>query len=367
MRILHMISAMSGGGAEMLVKDLALELKRQGHEIGICYFSSAQQQGNSIELENTFISAFTQADIQMIELGHATRGNPLLAAYRLRQTAKQFQPDVIHIHLATGLVAFCISLLRTKMVYTHHSLKIKFSKSLFWFFDKWVSRYIAICDICKVNLESHVRRPVVLIRNAVDGARMIKRTRQYDGRTLKILSVGNIREPKNYPLLIAVAKIVKSKLAPHSIIPKFLVAGDGPLIHEMRTLCAQSGLTDTVEFLGPRKDVPRLMVDSDVLVMTSHYEGLPLTLIEALHAGLPIVATDVGGCSEVVVDTQNGYLRKAGDAEGISDALVALALSPDRLEQMAAQSRLRASLFSKAECVEAHLKLYNVVLESDSV
>jgi glycosyltransferase involved in cell wall biosynthesis len=358
---------MGGGGAEMLVKDLAIEFKRRGHEIGICYFSSALEQGNSVELENSFKEIFHKSGIQTIELGHAARRNPILAAFRMHKAAKQFQPDIIHIHLATGLLAYCLSLSRVKAAYTHHNVTIKFSKKLFLLFDLCMSRYVAICDICKITIEAHVRRPVVLIRNAIDDARMIKRTRRFDGRVLKILSVGYISEQKNYPLLIKTALILKSQLEVLGIVPKFQIAGDGPLIQTMRTLCNQSGVSDTVEFLGPRKDVPRLMAESDVLLMTSDYEGLPLTLIEALHTGLPIVATDVGGCNEVVIDGFNGFLRQPNDAQGLAECLVQLAQSPDRLEEMGRNSLQRVSIFSKDKCVESHLTMYNSMLNIEPV
>ncbi len=101
-------------------------------------------------------------------------------------------------------------------------------------------------------------------------------------------------------------------------------------LSELKRLCRRHGLSENVEFLGSRKDIPMILSASDIHISASHQEGLPNNIIEAMCAHLPVVATAVGGVSELVVDGKTGYLLPPQDAGRMTDALVALAQAPNR-------------------------------------
>lgn len=123
------------------------------------------------------------------------------------------------------------------------------------------------------------------------------------------------------------------------------VAGDGPMLPELERITAVHGLTDRVEFLGLRTDVPTLMREADFFVRPSTLEGMPLTVLEAMASGIPVVATDVAGTGEAVVDGQTGILVAPGDTGALAEALVTMIRSPQtRLEMgLAGRRRVEAS------------------------
>ncbi|MGH6916753.1 MAG: glycosyltransferase, partial [Geminicoccaceae bacterium] len=100
--------------------------------------------------------------------------------------------------------------------------------------------------------------------------------------------------------------------------------GSGPYEDKNRALARELGLAERVRFLGYRTDVPDRMAESDVNVLITNWEGLPRSIIEAMRAGLPTVASDVGGNRELVADDRTGYLAPRGDVDAVADRLAGL-------------------------------------------
>jgi glycosyltransferase involved in cell wall biosynthesis len=138
------------------------------------------------------------------------------------------------------------------------------------------------------------------------------------------LTVANLRPEKAYPVLFQAARAAAGRDA--RLV--FLCVGQGPLADELAALRSELGLGDTVRLLGYRTDVPDLMAAADLFVLSSDHEGYPIALMEALAAGLPVVATRVGGVPEAVQDGQEGLLVRPGHPAEIADAVVRLAGDP---------------------------------------
>ena len=118
-----------------------------------------------------------------------------------------------------------------------------------------------------------------------------------------------------------------------------LIVGGGRRIDEVKALAASLGLADVVHFLGPRPDVPDLLHAMDIFVLPSYSEGLSLALLEAMAAGLPVIATAVGGTPEVVTDGGNGLLIPPRDAAALAAALERLLGDPDFARRLGANAR----------------------------
>jgi glycosyltransferase involved in cell wall biosynthesis len=114
----------------------------------------------------------------------------------------------------------------------------------------------------------------------------------------------------------------------------FLVVGDGELRAELEAYVAELGLAERVIFTGWRRDLSRIYADLDVVVLSSLNEGTPVSLIEAMAAAKPVVATRVGGVSDVVLDKKSGYLVQSKDMEGLTGGILALLRAPDRAREM---------------------------------
>ncbi len=173
-----------------------------------------------------------------------------------------------------------------------------------------------------------------------------------------LISVGRFAPPKGYHDLVEALSLLK-QTHPNFVM---LMAGDGPLFDEIRHLALQKGLGEHVRFLGFRNDVPRLLAASDIFVSSSHWEGLPLAVLEAMQAGLPVVATSVGDVP-YVVGQEAGIIVPPRAPERLAEALASLLDSPSRRAEMgrAAFERVRREYSSEA-WIQKMMHLYQEVL-----
>jgi glycosyltransferase involved in cell wall biosynthesis len=358
MRVMHVISALAGGGAEVFVKDLSIEMAIRGHSLALVYVSSAADQHNEPLIETQFLDDMKAAGIAAFEIGHSARRNILRGAWRLRRLVKHWKPDVLHIHLGLGLAFRSLIISRVPTIYTHHNTIFKFSKALSRWFDISLDGYVAICKSCEVLLRNRTTRPIVLIRNGISARRVASKNANRGTAPFKVLSVGRISAQKNYQSLIQIASILKSQYGLSRQHMLFQVCGDGDGLSHLNSLAISSNVDDIVQFLGGRSDVPELMAASDALLMTSNYEGMPITLIEAANAGLPIVATAVGGCVEIVNQGENGFLFEPNENAKAAEYIHRLYCSPELRLKFSEHARRTALDFDMDRVTEKHVGLY---------
>jgi glycosyltransferase involved in cell wall biosynthesis len=175
---------------------------------------------------------------------------------------------------------------------------------------------------------------VVVIPNGVKmdgGDRRISRGRP----VTTILTVANLRAEKAHQVLLAAA----AELRPRHPYLRYLIAGDGPRLAELKKLASSLGLDTQVSFLGHREDVPALLADADVFVLPSRSEAFPNGAIEAMAAGLPVIASRVGGLLDLIDEGRTGLLVEPDDPAALAAAIESLVLSPVRAEMLGASAR----------------------------
>jgi glycosyltransferase involved in cell wall biosynthesis len=149
---------------------------------------------------------------------------------------------------------------------------------------------------------------------------------------------------------------------------KWIIVGEGPQREAIESEIRKLRLEANFQLLGLRSDVPRLLAAADVLALTSVSEGIPLTIIEAMAAGLPVVATSVGGVPEIVVDQQTGFLVPKGDDEKLAAAILSLAEDPELRGRMGAAGHARAAaMFSDKQMNSTYASLYDQMLSGQYV
>lgn len=358
-RILHVISALAPGGAETMVRGLAIEMQlRKNAQSGIAYIASAADQGRDPAFEADFLKRLSDAGIPTYELGNQTRKNVLLGAIRLRGVVAKFRPNLIHIHLGYGLLFRALSWLDVPTIYTNHYVTSTFPAFLFRWFDRTITEYVSICRECDAFLKRVAKKPVTLIYNGSSSGVSRPPRSEPNGQVFRLLSVGSLTLRKNFPMLIDVVDAVSRELQKEGRSIVCEIAGSGECLDELKDLVCAKKLVGVVNFLGQRSDIEALMNTADVMIMTSKGEGLPITLIEAAHAALPMIATDVGGCREIVSDGVNGYLVPDGDSELMVQRLLKLIHEPDSYVAFSAKASESAQTFSLANCTTSHEALY---------
>lgn len=153
-----------------------------------------------------------------------------------------------------------------------------------------------------------------------------------DGET-RFISVARFAEPKDFPTLIAAMRGLAGV--------QLDLVGDGPLLEETRALATALGVANRVHFLGRRHDVPALLAAADGFVLSSHSEGFPISTLEAMRAGLPVIVSDVGGAPEAVVEGRTGFVVPRADPAALGARLADLAASADRRRAFGAAGRER--------------------------
>jgi glycosyltransferase involved in cell wall biosynthesis len=198
---------------------------------------------------------------------------------------------------------------------------------------------------------------VVTIYNGVSD--VPPRLRADPGRTpVRLVMVARFEPQKDHATLLGA-------LAELADFPWELdLVGDGPLMSPMMSLAASLGLGDRVRFLGQRMDVDQILAQAQVSVLATNWEGFPLTILEAMRAGLPVVASSVGGISESVRDGETGYLVPRKDVDRLRDRIRLLLTTRDLRLRLGANGRSRyEQCFTLKSSVSQTLALYQDVLE----
>lgn len=187
-------------------------------------------------------------------------------------------------------------------------------------------------------------------------------------------SSGEVRTPSNGRLALAIGRLVERKgyhllleAASRIADVRLALAGDGPERGALEAQARTLGVSDRVEFLGHREDVPALLATCDVFVLPSLFEGHPLSVLEAMAAARPVVATDSGGTREAVLHGETGFLVAPGDVGALEQSMRAILDAPALARQMGAAGSARVHReFSAARMAQRYGALYDELLEKSA-
>lgn len=361
MRIAAVITSLTTGGAEILVKALSEEFTAQGHEVLVVALTDAESVGNSAETEARMQREFERTGVRFASLGLSAARNPFEGRSRMRSLLQDFRPDVVHAHTARALPLLALARNSARVAFTHHNTRIGFPPILFRAFDRMTDAYVAIGRDVEGILTRHVGKPIVPIANCA-GRNFAGGLQRDKPRAEKpqVLSVGAISGQKNYGLVLEIARQCRA-IFRGDTIPVFHVVGGGEDLFAMREKVANEGLTETVVFLGERSDVPARMREADLYLNTSLYEGMPLTLLEAMASGLPIIASDVPGNRELVDEGYNGFRASLDDPQDFAFMLERVLSDPAAYRTMSGNALARSREYSVEATAQKHLQMYREI------
>ena len=276
------------------------------------------------------------------------------ALWETKRLIRRVRPDLISTHSFKAGLAGRLAARQCGVVSIHTAHGWPFSPGVPWLRRQialpierkaaaWCQRIIAVSAADRLlGLRFHVARPdqLVTIQNGVPDSRL----RAVPGRTggPEIVMVGRFEQQKDFDLLLRAIHGLPADV--HATL-----VGDGPTRGRMEALTRRLGLDGRVRFLGFRADVAEILSGAQVFVLTSRWEGLPRSVLEAMRAGLPVVASDVGGVGEAVLDGDTGFLVAPGDVETLRQRLDQLCVDPPLRERMGAAARRRYEAHFKAE------------------
>jgi glycosyltransferase involved in cell wall biosynthesis len=255
--------------------------------------------------------------------------------------------DVIHVHSSkAGFIGRLASFLRGKSqaclfsphgwsFWAAHGLESRFYVQLERMAARWCHTIVALSqDERDAGLAERIGRPgqYRVIPNGVLLERYALPREPVRGR---ILMVGRLARPKRPDLALRALASVRESVPEAELH----LVGEGPLRAQAEALTAELGLNGAVKFLGNREDVPELLARAECALLASDYEGCPLAVVEAMAAGVPVVATDAGGTGELVEPGRTGELGPLGDARGLATALESVLSNPTRAAELGVEGR----------------------------
>ena len=359
MRVLLVINSLILAGAESLTKELALNFHGRGIEVAV-YVLKPLAISFEGELRQAGVTIHTLAGAEIYSPRH-------IAALAARMEGM----DVVHsvlfpaslwVAMAAGKLARKPALITSEGATHNRRRAFPGGRML----DRWIyKRYQAFaCDSTAIRdslsewlpqvapRASVIPNPVTLERFQ-QAAAAERRALVGDSPGPIVMFTARFESAKDHPTLLrAMALVPEAHL---------LLAGDGPLRSRMESLARELGLTERVHFLGTRADIPALLKAADVYVQSSNFEGFGIAALEAMAAGLPVIASDVPGLRELVGGA--GLLFPRGDHAALGRHLQSLIDSPQLRAQIAENCRRRAQEFSLERTADAYLALYDSLLK----
>lgn len=260
---------------------------------------------------------------------------------------RELKPDLIHCHSSkaglVGRVAARVS--GVPAIFTAHgwgfadgvSWKRKgFVVPSEWLAARWSQKIITVSEQDRnLALRYGIAKPdkLVTIHNGAPDTH--HRASPGRGETVHIAVVARFAPPKDHVLLLRA--LANTPPLPFEI----LFIGDGPTRSDVEKEATSFGLQDKVKFLGTRNDVPELLSKAHIFVLPSNWEGFPISILEAMRAGLPVVASNVGGISEAVIDRETGFLVPRGNVARLRKQLLILLHDPPLRAQLGAAGQRR--------------------------
>lgn len=358
MRILHVINRLSiSNGAAKLMLDLVFAQKKVGNIVDVATLTSVTPSYEQDVLEHgcTFYPLSSE---------NGSRFNPLLL-FRLKCLMKNY--DIVHAHLFpslywVALAKFCFKL-PCKLLVTEHSIlnhrigKI-WLRSLERFMYGQYERIVAISEPVSKVISKHLKfnNRIVVIENGINIEQFA---------TAVAISRKELGLSEDIVLVTQVARFMyekdqKTLLRALTLLPEnyhAVFVGDGILLDEHKLLAKQLGVEARAHFLGMRRDVPAILKVSDVVVMSSNFEGFGLVAVEGMAAGKPVVASNVSGLAEVVKDA--GLLFEVHDEKRLAKILLKLVEDNGFYSEVCYRCMKRAKQYSMENMVLKYNAIYN--------
>ncbi len=353
------------GGASIHLLDLASGIQLAGHEVIILV------GGDGIFLEHA-----KERGLPCISLRYMVREiNPvkdLLGYFELRRVVSSINPDIIHLHSSKAgmLGRMAAKSLSIPAVFTAHGWAftegVSIANRIVYraierFMARFTARIITVSEYDKkLALNSGVGNAslVTAVHNGMPDS-LIKTTLRSADDAVKLIMVARFDIPKNHRALLDALAHVKH------LAWEMEFVGDGPLLNSARQYAQELGLATRIIFSGACNDVVSRLARADVFFLISNWEGLPLTILEAMRAGLPVVASRVGGVSEAVDEGETGFLINRDDRRALVTAINSLVESGDRRRYMGENGRIKFSNhFTFEKMLQKTLAVYTEVLEA---
>jgi len=334
-----------GGGVEKVILEVSIKLVKLGHDVCVLTLNTSNEkkeewfQGIRIVRVNAY-------DLTTL-LGLQSAFSFSLWT-RTKNLIDDFQPDIIHLHnrfFFTTLIGILLKKhFKIPIVVTIHLGEINYITGFKGFIIRKIEKYMinqinknskSISAVSENVKKNAVRLGVnekkcTVIPNGVD-LEFFKMERVFSDKPRKIIFIGRLLANKGPQILLQSAKLVVKEIPD----VQFFIVGDGPLMKQLEKYCITNNLNSNVKLLGRLDDIRQTMKEGDLYVRPSYLDGMPLGVLEAMAAKLPVLATNIAGTSEIIDHGKTGHLVKAGSANDLAKEIINLLKEPNYIKTIA--------------------------------
>ncbi|MDD4062433.1 MAG: glycosyltransferase [Candidatus Pacebacteria bacterium] len=363
MKILHIINNLGSGGAEKLLEESLPLFNKDNVNVELLLLS---------DKGNVFDKSLIENNIKINVVPIRSLRNPLNIFY-IRQYIVNGGYDIVHVHLFpslywTSLASKIIFNNKPKFVFTEHSTRNRrMDNFLFKFIEKFIyssfDKIILISEEIKENIVNwlNIKNKVLIIENGINLERFISAEPYCKNQIMDSLKesdrlvcmVGRFSPAKDQ---LTIIRAIKS--LPNNI--HLLLIGEGELMQKNKDLAKELGVSDRVHFLGFRNDIERIFKTSDIIVLSSNWEGFGLVAVEGMATNKPVIASDVPGLRDVVDEA--GLLFKKGDDKELAKIIQKLLSNNLEYERVSKLCFERSKMFDIKKVVKEYENLYKELL-----
>ncbi|MBS4012816.1 MAG: glycosyltransferase [Bacteroidetes bacterium] len=366
--LMHLINSYSLAGAEKLVFDIVTGIDKKKFEVFVCSMGNLKDK-----IEETIFYDLKEKGIKTFMLGKPQRKRRLEAVLKLRRLLQENHVTILHTHCQSpdfyGKIAAFLA--RTPLVFsTIHSVEgyHAIHESIL---NKLTTRYVAISETVKQYAVSDLRIPsgkIEVIYNAVDAQKFspiavdknakLQELGVPSGRKI-VTAIGTIHKIKGHIYLIEAAEQVIKKFPDTHFLIVGDTSADSDSAGRIKEMVNAKKLQDRIILTGKRTDIPEILSVTDIFVLPSLWEGLPIALLEAMASGVPAVVTNVGSNAEVVTDGVNGFIVPPKNSLFLAQRIEKLLADPQKANTLGVEGQKKVKeSFGMAQLVQKHEQLY---------
>lgn len=327
MKILLVITAWGFGGAEIQVKALATKFIEKKHDVLIV---------SMIKPDFAFLKINNPKNIAIKTL-NMTRGVPSLSAiFKLKKIIQQFNPNVVHAHMVHAVILSRISRIFVKMPKlistAHNTNEGSKIRELAYRFTDFLSDINT--NVSQNAIDLYIEKKIFkkeksfVMPNGIElvetknyaiehkNNTLFRKTFNIPEDTFIWLAVGRLTEAKDYTNMLNAIALITDK---NFIV---LIAGDGELKELLTKQIKDKHIESHVKLLGLRDDIDYLMQNANAFILSSAWEGVPIVVLEAQNIGLPVLATKVGACEQLITNSDNGFIVPIKDSIALKNGML---------------------------------------------
>lgn len=352
MKIIQVMPEFGLAGAETMCENLTYELIKLGHEVVII---------SLYDFHSAITERLEKQGIKIVYL-NKKHGFDLSIFRKLRKVFQLEKPDVIHTHRYVMIYTVPASLwLHARRVHTVHNIADKEVSEIYSFFYNLFYKINGVIPVALTELiqksiieKYHLKKErIPIVFNGVDLSKCIVKKNYSLNDKFVVLNIARFNIQKNHTRLLTTFKILYSR---HTNAELWMI-GDGDQKEHIEHKVRELNISESVKFLGIQSDVYQYINKADVFVLSSDYEGMPMTLVEAMGTGLPIVTTNVGGIQDMIKDGHSGLLTSL-DSKDLANSIEAVYESENLRRELGTNALSRSALFSSAEMARKYSKVY---------